>query len=95
MRSYKDDLERARRALRPPENAYERLLERRDRKRRNNRLAAGVLGLMIASSVLLAVLFSAFTHDPEVAEPGPKCVPSPADLTHWSAAGQMRDSGRG
>lgn len=83
MRSYKDDLERARRALRPPENAYERLLERRDRKRRNNRLAAGVLGLMIASSALLAVLFSAFTHDPEVAEPGPKCVPSPADLTHW------------
>ena len=50
MRSYKDDLERARRALRPPEHDYERLLERRDRRRRNNRIAAGVLGLVIASA---------------------------------------------
>ena len=75
MRSYKDALDQTRRALRPPENAYERLLRRRDRKRRNNQIAAGVLGLMIASSVLLAVLFSAFTHDPEVAEPGPQVRP--------------------
>ncbi|MGH2578209.1 MAG: hypothetical protein ACRDG9_10765, partial [Actinomycetota bacterium] len=71
MRSYKDDLERARRALRPPENAYERLLERRDRKRRNNRIAAGVLGLVIASSGLFAVV-SAFTRGGEEAGPGPK-----------------------
>ena len=82
MRSYKDDLELARRALRPPENAYERLLERRDRKRRNNRIAAGLLGLVIASSGLFAVV-SAFTRGGEEAEPGPKCVPSPRGLVGW------------
>lgn len=82
MRSYKDDLEQARRALRPPENAYERLLRRRDRKRRNNRIAAGLLGLVIASSGLLAVV-SAFTQGGEEAGPGPKCVPSPPGLVGW------------
>jgi hypothetical protein len=82
VRSYKDDLEQARRALRPPENAYERLLRLRDRKRRNNRIAAGVLGLVIASGGLLAVV-NAFTNVPEEAGPGPKCVPSPAGLAGW------------
>jgi hypothetical protein len=82
VRSYKNDLERARRALRPPENAYERLLERRDRKRRNNRIAAGLLGLVIASSGLFAVV-SAFTRGGEEAGPGPKCVPSPRGLVGW------------
>jgi hypothetical protein len=82
VRSYKDDLEQARRALRPPENAYERLLRRRDRKRRNNRIAAGVLGLAIASTGLLAVV-STFTKGGEEAGPGPKCVPSPAGLLGW------------
>lgn len=82
MRSYKDDLEQARRVLRPPENAYERLLERRDRKRRNSRIAAGVLGLVIASSGLLAVV-GAFGQGSEVAEPSPKCVPSPPGLMGW------------
>jgi hypothetical protein len=80
--SYKDSLEQARRALRPPENAYERLLRRRDRKRRNNRIAAGVLGLVLASSGLLTVV-SAFTLGGEEAGPGPKCVPSPPGLAGW------------
>jgi Concanavalin A-like lectin/glucanases superfamily len=82
VRSYKDALEQARRALRPPEDAYERLLERRDRKRRNNRIAAGVLGLVIASGGLLAVV-SAFTQGGEEAGPGPKCVPGPPGLVGW------------
>jgi hypothetical protein len=82
VRSYKDDLEQVRRALRPPENAYERLLRRRDRKHRNNRIAAGVLGLVIASGGLLAVV-SAFTLGGEEAGPGPKCVPSPPGLMGW------------
>jgi len=82
VRSYKDDLEQARRALRPPENAYERLLRGRDRKRRNNRIAAGVLGLVLASSGLLAVV-SAFTLGGEEAGPSPKCVPSPPGLVGW------------
>ncbi|MEX2204502.1 MAG: LamG domain-containing protein [Actinomycetota bacterium] len=82
MRSYKDDLEEARRALQPPENAYERLLKRRDRTRRKNQIVAGVLGLVIASGGLLAVV-SAFTQGRDAAEPGPQCAPNPADLTHW------------
>jgi hypothetical protein len=82
VRSHKDALEQARRALRPPENAYEQLLRRRDRKRRNGRIAAGVLGLVIASGGLLALL-SAFTQGGEEAGPGPKCVPSPPGLAGW------------
>jgi Concanavalin A-like lectin/glucanases superfamily len=82
VRSYKDALEQARRALRPPEDAYERLLERRDRKRRNNRTAAGALGLVVASAGLLAVV-GAFTDTREEAGPGPKCVPSPPGLVGW------------
>ena len=82
MRGYKDALEQARQALRPPEDAYERLLRRRDRKRRNSRLAAGALGLVIASSGLLAVVI-VFNKGGEEAGPGPKCVPSPPGLTDW------------
>ena len=81
MRSYKDDLERARRALRPPEHAYERLLERRDRKRRNNRIAAGVLGLVIASAGFL-ITVRAFTDGSEELRPA-SCAPNQADITHW------------
>ena len=33
--------------LAPPEPAYERLVERRDRKRRNQRIAAGVVGIAV------------------------------------------------
>ena len=91
MRSYKDDLEQARRALRPPEDAYERLLERRDRKRRNTRIAAGVLGLVIASGGLLAVV-NAFTDMREEAGPGPKCVPSPpGQVAWWGGDGSASD----
>ena len=82
MRGYKDALEQASHALRPPEGAYERLLRRRDQKRRNGRLVAGVLGLVIASSGLLAVVY-AFNKEGEEAGPGPKCVPSPPGLTDW------------
>ena len=82
MTNYKGDLEQASRALRPPADAYERLLRRRDRKRRSNRIAAGVLGLVIASSGLLAVV-SAFTSGGEEVRPASSCVPRPADLTHW------------
>jgi Concanavalin A-like lectin/glucanases superfamily len=82
VRSYKDPLQQARRALRPSENAYERFLRRRDRKRRNNRIAAGVLSLVIASGGLLAVV-SAFTNVGEVAGPSRKCVPSPPGLVGW------------
>jgi len=79
---HKKALQQARRALRPPEDAYERLLRRRDRKRRNGRIGAGVLGLVIASGGLLAAV-SVFTNAGEQTRPASSCVPIPAALTHW------------
>jgi Tol biopolymer transport system component len=40
--------DRAVRRFVPPEPSFERLLERRDRKRRNKRIAAGVVGILVA-----------------------------------------------
>jgi len=82
LRDSKDALQRARRELRPPEDAYERFLRRRDRKRRNGRIAAGVLGLAVASGGLLAAV-SVFTNAGVQTRPASSCVPIPADLTHW------------
>jgi Tol biopolymer transport system component len=59
--SYEHDLvERAVWALEPHEPSFEGLLRRRDRKRRNQRLAAGAVGLAIALGIL--VLGSAYVR---------------------------------
>src|SRR4029450_7868746 len=44
-------LERESRRFIQPDGAFERLLRRRDRKRRNQRIRAGVLGIAIAVAV--------------------------------------------
>lgn len=54
----RDLVERAVRALSPEEPSFESLLRRRDRKRRNQRFAAGAVGLAIGIAVVL--LGSAF-----------------------------------
>jgi len=82
MNVNKDALEQARRALRPPEDAYERFLERQDRKRRNSRIATGVAALVIALSGLLLVV-ATFSSRGDHSEPAASCVPSPVDLSHW------------
>jgi hypothetical protein len=91
MSESRDALERARRALPPPEDAYGRFLRRKDRKRRNERIAAGVVGVVIAlSGVLVAV--GTFTEGGE--EPGspPSCAPFPADTTNlWPGDGSGED----
>jgi hypothetical protein len=53
----------------PPPDGFERMLRRRDRKRRNERIAAGVVGLAIAISI--AVVGSAILRS----------APAPADRT--------------
>jgi Concanavalin A-like lectin/glucanases superfamily len=92
MSSSKDALEQARRTLRPPEDAYERFLERQHRNRRNSRIASGVVALVIAVSGLLVVVV-AFSDRGERSEPASSCVPTPADITHrWPGDGSGVDT---
>lgn len=82
MTRSKDALERARRALPPPGwDAYERLLRRRDQKRRNARIGVAILGLLIASIGLVAAV-TAFNRGQHL-KPASSCPPMPGDLTHW------------
>jgi hypothetical protein len=67
--SYENDLiDRAVQALGPQESSFESLLRRRDRKRRNQRLAAGAVGLAIGIGVM--VLASAFLRSAGTRETG-------------------------
>jgi dipeptidyl aminopeptidase/acylaminoacyl peptidase len=72
-------VERAIRALAPQDPSFEDLMRRRDRKRRNRRIAAGAVGLAIGLGVLLlgsAVLRSA--HEPVPVDwPSPPQTASP------------------
>lgn len=95
MSGTRDALERARRALPPPEDAYERFLRRRDRKRRNRRISAGVLGLVIASGGLL-IAVGVFRDSGELLRPA-ACAPLHTEITHrWPGDGSGADivSGR-
>jgi dipeptidyl aminopeptidase/acylaminoacyl peptidase len=69
---------RAVEALDPPEPAFERLLHRRDRKRRNQRIAAGVLGIAVfVAAVWIVTSVGSFdrTHQPAI-QPTPTPEPS-------------------
>ena len=50
-----ETLERIARRVRIPEPAYERILQRRDRKRRNQRIAAGFVGFAVFVAAVLIV----------------------------------------
>jgi len=81
MIDHKDGLEQARRALRPPQDAYERLRKRRDRKFRNRRIAAGTLGLVIVAGGLSGAVI-AFREGNQVGS-AETCSPTQAGLTGW------------
>jgi hypothetical protein len=81
MIDHKDGLEQARRALRPPQDAYERLLRRRDQKLRNRRIAAGTLGLVIAAGGLSAAVIA--SRDASQVRSTATCSPPQAGLTGW------------
>jgi hypothetical protein len=82
MRDQKQALEEARRELRPPEDAFERLLKRRERKRRASRIASGAIGLVIGASALLIVVI-VFTNGGDEPEPASTCAVAPSDVTGW------------
>jgi hypothetical protein len=56
--------------LAPPEPSYERLVQRRDRKRRNQRIAAGVVGIAVFVG-LIWILTSGLSFDPTETPAGP------------------------
>jgi dipeptidyl aminopeptidase/acylaminoacyl peptidase len=76
--SYEHDLvERAVQVLAPQEPSFESLLRRRDRKRRNQRLAAGAVGLALGIAVMaLASTFLRSAADRETGEWPPPTVTS-------------------
>lgn len=69
-----DVVERAVQVLAPDEPTFESLLRRRDRKRRNQRLAAGAVGLAVGIAVVL--LGSAYLRSAGERETGEWPVPS-------------------
>ena len=75
MTTYEHDLvERTVQMLAPEEPTFEGLLRRRDRKRRNQRLAAGAVGIAIGIAVV--VLGSAFLRSAEERQTGEWPTPS-------------------
>ena len=80
--SYEYDLvERAVQVLAPHEPSLEGLLRRRDRKRRNQRLAAGAVGLAIGIGVM--VLASAFLRSAANRETGELASPRRSPRHGW------------
>jgi hypothetical protein len=73
-------VERAVRVLHPPQPSLERLIRRRDRKRRNQRIGTVVMALVIAVVAIGAAL-SALRERPS---------PSPASTVHPSNVDQLR-----
>ena len=82
---------RAVEALDPPEPAFERLRHRRDRKRRNQRIAAGVVGIAVfVAAVWIVTSGGRFdrTQTPAVRPTPPPSVDSPGtfeDVHGWIA----------
>ena len=57
-----NELRTARMSLAPPEPAYERLLRRRDRKRRNARVLSGVTALLVTGGAVLGIVLAFGVH---------------------------------
>jgi hypothetical protein len=63
--------------LAPPEPSYERLVQRRDRKRRNQRVAAGVVGIaLFVPAIWIVAAGGAFDRTQTPAAPGSETGPT-------------------
>ncbi len=70
--SSNETLERIARRIPIPEPAYERMLHRRDRKRRNQRVAAGVVGIAVfVAAIWVVTSVGSFDRTQTPAVPGP------------------------
>src|SRR5688572_29903706 len=83
MSDPRSTLERELDRLAPPRIPFDRLINRRDRKRRNQRIRAGVLGLAIAIAGGWLGL-SAIRSMPPVAVDDPTPRPTPTPTPVWS-----------
>src|SRR5262245_10831859 len=77
MNETRDLLERVGERFAFPEDAFDRLEDRRDTRRRNRRLAAGIAGMAIFAAFVFALARASSTGSaPAPADPDP--VPSPS-----------------
>ena len=83
MTEYRNVLERELERLAPPRIPVDRLVRRRDRKRRNQRIAAGLVAVAVFVAAISG-LFGAFSGRERTGDEGPSPRPSvrvPADLS--------------
>jgi hypothetical protein len=76
----REHLERALRRFRPESGIVERVYRRRDRKQRNQRIAAAVVGLILAGTAWGVLARSFLSHGPVPADEPP---PTPSAVTGW------------
>jgi hypothetical protein len=74
-----DVLERFERLLETPEPSFERFMRRRDRKRRNQRIAAGVVGLAVFVAAIWVTTGIPIQRTGTPADTGPSAVSTPTD----------------
>ena len=75
MSEYRDTLERELERLQPPRIPFEQLAGRRDRKRRDQRIRAGLLGISIAIAVGWLGINAIRSSPPVPADPSPPPAP--------------------
>jgi Tol biopolymer transport system component len=80
MAETKQLLERAKRAFDPPTGVMDALVVRRDRKRRDQRVRAGVLGLAIATGVGWLGVIAIRSTPPVPADDGDSVMPPPVGI---------------
>ena len=94
----KDSLSRARNAASPPEPAYERLLQRRDRKRRQARVASAVAAAVVAVAAVTGAVLAFGLHGtgngqaphvPAASGTGPNLVAGPGRYYYWKTVRPM------
>jgi dipeptidyl aminopeptidase/acylaminoacyl peptidase len=85
-----DLFERAIRRFPPPESSFDRLIIRRARKRRNQRLAAGAVGLTIIALAAVLVFTNIIRADEPVPIEQPPPVMHNGDITVFGYPGGLR-----
>jgi hypothetical protein len=82
--SSNETLERIARRIPIPEPAYERMLSRRDRKRRNQRITAGVVGIAVfVAAVWIVTSVGSLDRSETPAVPGPAETGPACSATFW------------